>query len=116
MMIANTLPEPEHVTALRNQMRRFVAEKAPRDKRRGWDKAHDWPRDLFRELCDLGVCGLTIAEEYGGLGQDIVAAVAVRVAVAEFLKVQRMMSGLEPSLTVCHCMMLSPKSRVSGTA
>lgn len=77
MMIANTLPEPEHVTVLRNQMRRFVTEKAPREKRRAWDKAHDWPRDLFRELCDLGVCGLTIAEEHGGLGQDIVAAVAV---------------------------------------
>lgn len=77
MMIANTLPEPEHVTALRNQLRRFVAEKAPREKRRAWDKAHDWPRDLFRELCDLGLCGLTIAEEHGGLGQDIVAAVAV---------------------------------------
>lgn len=77
MMIANTLPEPEHVTALRNQLRRFVAEKAPREKRRAWDRAHDWPRDLFRELCDLGLCGLTIAEEHGGLGQDIVAAVAV---------------------------------------
>lgn len=77
MMIANTLPEPEHVTALRNQLRRFVAEKAPREKRRAWDKAHDWPRDLFRELCDLGLCGLTIPEDHGGLGQDIVAAVAV---------------------------------------
>ncbi len=77
MMIANTLPEPEHVAALRNQLRRFVAEKAPREKRRAWDKAHDWPRDLFRELCDLGLCGLTIAQEHGGLGQDIVAAVAV---------------------------------------
>ncbi len=76
-MIENTLPEPEHVTALRTQLRRFVAEKAPREKRRAWDKAHDWPRDLFRELCDLGMCGLTIAEEHGGLGQDIVAAVAV---------------------------------------
>ncbi len=76
-MIENTLPEPEHVTALRNQLRRFVAEKAPRERRRAWDKAHDWPRDLFRELSGMGLCGLTIAEEHGGLGQDIVAAVAV---------------------------------------
>ena len=75
-MIENTLPEPEHITQLRRQLRRFVAEKAPRDKRRQWDKAHDWPRDLFRELADMGLCGLTIAEEHGGLGQDVVAAVA----------------------------------------
>ncbi len=77
MMIENTLPEPEHVTALRRQLRRFVTEKAPRERRRAWDKAHDWPRELFSELAQMGLCGLTIAEEHGGLGQDIVAAVAV---------------------------------------
>lgn len=76
-MIVNTLPEAEHVTALRSQLRRFVSERTSREKRRAWDRTHDWPRDLFRELCDMGVCGLTIAEEHGGLGQDIVAAVAV---------------------------------------
>jgi alkylation response protein AidB-like acyl-CoA dehydrogenase len=76
MMIGTTLPEPEHVTTLRDQLRRFVAEKAPREKRRGWDRAHDWPRDLFGELAQMGLCGLTIPEEYGGVGQDIVAAVA----------------------------------------
>ena len=32
--------------------------------------------DRFRELADLGVCGLTIDEEYGGQGVDLVAAVA----------------------------------------
>ena len=76
-MIENTLPEPGHVTEIRRQLRRFVADKMPREKRRAWDKAHDWPRDLFRELADMGVCGLTISEAHGGLGQDIVAAVAV---------------------------------------
>ena len=76
MMIETTLPEPDHVSALRRQLRRFVVEKAPREKRRMWDRMHDWPRDLFRELADMGLCGLTIAEEHGGLGQDIYAAVA----------------------------------------
>jgi alkylation response protein AidB-like acyl-CoA dehydrogenase len=32
---------------------------------------------VFRKLADLGVCGLTIAEDYGGAGRDLVAAVAV---------------------------------------
>lgn len=76
MMIENTLPEPDHVTALRGQLRRFVKEKAPREKRREWDRAHTWPRDLFRELADMGLCALTISEADGGAGQDIVAAVA----------------------------------------
>ncbi len=89
-MIENTLPEPDHVSELRRQLRRFVAEKAPREKRRAWDKAHDWPRELFRELSDMGLCGLTIAEEHGGLGQDIVAAVA---AIEELARVGPFLAG-----------------------
>jgi alkylation response protein AidB-like acyl-CoA dehydrogenase len=76
MMIENTLPEPDHVTALRRQLRRFVEEKAPRDKRRTWDKQHTWPRELFGELADMGLCAITVPQEHGGAGQDIVAAVA----------------------------------------
>lgn len=71
------MTEPDHVMALRDQLRRFVAEKAPREKRREWDRTHSWPRDLFAELATLGLCGLTIEEEHGGSGQDILAAVAV---------------------------------------
>lgn len=89
-MIENTLPEADHVTDLRRQLRRFVAEKAPREKRRAWDKAHDWPRDLFRELAGMGLCGLTIAEEHGGLGQDIVAAVA---AIEELARAGPFLAG-----------------------
>ncbi len=76
MMIENTLAEPDHVTALRRQLRRFVQDKAPREKRRLWDKEHTWPRELFRALADMGLCALTVPEEFGGAGQDIVAAVA----------------------------------------
>ena len=75
---------------LRRTLRRFVTEKAPREKRREWDRTHTWPRDLFRELADMGLCGLTIAEEHGGLGQDIVAAVA---AIEELSRVGAFLSG-----------------------
>jgi alkylation response protein AidB-like acyl-CoA dehydrogenase len=76
-MHQTALEEPDHIVELRRQLRRFVEQKAPRDKRRAWDRAHDWPRELFRELADMGLCALTVPEEYGGQGQDIVAAVAV---------------------------------------
>ena len=76
-MIETTLPEPAHISELRRQLRRFVNEKAPRDLRREWDKAHTFSRDVFTDLAKMGVCGLTVPETYGGLGQDIEAAVAV---------------------------------------
>jgi len=69
--------EPEHVTLLRETLRRFVADEMPREKRRVWDRAHQFPRDAFARLAALGVCGLTVAPEHGGQGRDLVAAVAV---------------------------------------
>jgi alkylation response protein AidB-like acyl-CoA dehydrogenase len=69
--------EPDHIRELRRTLSRFVAEKTSRDMRRAWDRAAAWPRDLFAELAEMGLCGLTVPEEFGGQGQDVVAAVAV---------------------------------------
>jgi alkylation response protein AidB-like acyl-CoA dehydrogenase len=69
--------EPEHVTLLRETLRRFLDEKVPKELARACDREKRYPEDLFRELCGLGVCGLTIPEEYGGSGVDIVSAIAV---------------------------------------
>ncbi len=69
--------EPEHLTLLRDTMRRFVAQEMPKDQVRRWDREHRFPPELFEKLAALGVCGLTIDEEYGGQGRDLVAAVAV---------------------------------------
>lgn len=84
------MKDADHVTEIRRQLRRFVAEKAPREKRREWDRNHTWPRDLFRELADMGLCGLTVPEEYGGQGQDILAAVAV---IEELARVGSFLAG-----------------------
>ncbi|MEQ9519018.1 MAG: acyl-CoA dehydrogenase family protein [Parvibaculum sp.] len=69
--------EPEHISLLRETVRRFVAAEMPREKRRQLDRDHTFCRETFRKMADLGICGLTIPEEYGGQGIDLVAAVAV---------------------------------------
>ena len=69
--------EPEHITMLRDTLRRFTDHETPREKRQEWLAAHAWPRDVFARLAALGVCGLTVGEEYGGQGQDWYAATAV---------------------------------------
>ncbi|MCB1682973.1 MAG: acyl-CoA dehydrogenase family protein [Pseudomonadales bacterium] len=68
--------EPEHLLALRDTLRRFVAKEMPGDKVIQWDKDHHYPAELFEKLAALGVCGLTVDEAYGGSGRDLVAAVA----------------------------------------
>ena len=69
--------EPAHISEIRRQLQRFVTENASREKRLEWDKASTWPRDIFQQIADMGLIGLTIPEAYGGSGQDIVAATAV---------------------------------------
>jgi len=69
--------EPEHITQLRDTLRRFAAVEMPREKVRAWDKANAFDRTVFDKLAALGVCGLTIDEAYGGAGRDLVAAIAV---------------------------------------
>jgi alkylation response protein AidB-like acyl-CoA dehydrogenase len=74
--------EPAHVAAIRDQLRRFVAEHAPREQRIQWDRERRWPRDVYARLNSLGLAALTVPAEYGGAGQDLMAAVAVIVELA----------------------------------
>ena len=69
--------EPAHITALRATLRRFAAAEMPRERLRQWDRDNTFDPAVFARLAALGVCGLTIDEEYGGAGRDVVAAIAV---------------------------------------
>jgi len=69
--------EPAPITALRDTLRRFAAAEMPRERLRAWDRDNTFDPAVFAKLAALGVCGLTIDEEYGGAGRDVVAAIAV---------------------------------------
>jgi alkylation response protein AidB-like acyl-CoA dehydrogenase len=75
--------EAEHITMLRDTLRRFLDRELPREKARALDGASDFSDETFQRLCELGVTGLTVPEEYGGLGVDIVAAVATIEELAQ---------------------------------
>lgn len=69
--------EQEHVEMLRDTIRRFVEKRMPREDAARWDKENHFPREIFDELGELGVMGLTVPEEFGGAGRDIVATMMV---------------------------------------
>jgi len=72
----NQFQEPEHVTMLRDTLRQFIEKEMPRDKVREWDKNDHFPKDVFKKLANLGVTSLTVPEEYGGNGKDMMATIA----------------------------------------
>jgi alkylation response protein AidB-like acyl-CoA dehydrogenase len=58
---------------LRDSLRRMLDEIAPAEAVFKWDKEDYIPRELVERLGELGVCGLTLPEEYGGMNLSIIS-------------------------------------------
>lgn len=67
----------EHLDMLRDVVARFVENEMPRELARQWDRDNHFPREVHNKLAELGITGLTVAEEYGGSGVDVTGTVAV---------------------------------------
>jgi acyl-CoA dehydrogenase len=70
--------DPETFTALLDTVRRFVSERL-RPLEEQVDRDDEVPADIVREMRDMGLFGLSIPEEYGGLGLSM--SEEVRVAL-----------------------------------
>ena len=68
--------ESEEISALRATLRRYLDKECPQEKVDRWDREDIIARDELIRLGELGVCGLCIPEEYGGLGRNVVAMAA----------------------------------------
>src|SRR5512133_2633186 len=42
-----------------------------------WDRDHQFPRELFGKLAELGLMGACVPEEYGGAGADFLSYILV---------------------------------------
>jgi hypothetical protein len=69
--------EADEIIALRDLLRRYLADSCPTAVVERWDREDFIPREELHRLADLGVCGVCIPEEYGGGGYNPVALVAV---------------------------------------
>jgi alkylation response protein AidB-like acyl-CoA dehydrogenase len=69
--------ESVHHQLLRDSTRRFVERHMPREAARRWDRENIFPRDVYDALAEMGVMGLTVPEEYGGQGVDLIGTMIV---------------------------------------
>ena len=67
--------EDESAQALRDLLRRFLDKEVPPQLASRWDQEDCIPREMLNRLGQLGVCGLTVPEEYGGMGRDVLGMV-----------------------------------------
>ncbi len=73
---------PESHRALKASLKDFCERKV-KPYAREWDKDEKFPMEVVRELGQLGVLGMLVAEEYGGAAMD---SLAVAVAVEEIAR------------------------------
>lgn len=90
--------EPEHIGMLRDSIRRMLERHAPREKMAQWDEADKVPRALMDHIVELGVCGMTMPEEYGGSGRDILAT----MVTVEELSRRSMVIGTLYLMNACY--------------
>lgn len=65
--------ESEEIEGLRDTLRRFIQREITAEMVATWDREDKIPREIMLKLADLGLCGLCVPVEYGGLGRQVVA-------------------------------------------
>jgi len=90
--------EPEHIGMLRESVRRMLERHATREMMAKWDEEDKVPRSLMQHITELGVCGMTIPEEYGGTGRDILGA----MVTVEELSRRSMVIGTLYLMNACY--------------
>ena len=72
--MATDVYETEDLAAIRSQTRRFVEEKVV-GRGDEWESAGAVPRDLLKEMGEIGFFGLRVSEDFGGIGMGELASV-----------------------------------------
>lgn len=60
-----------------DSLRKFLKAECTPEVIRKHDSADLFPKDIYKKLTELGLTGLTVSEDYGGMGRDIPGAVLV---------------------------------------
>ncbi|HET9629501.1 MAG TPA: acyl-CoA dehydrogenase family protein [Novosphingobium sp.] len=67
----------EELELYRDSIRKFLDRECPVDKIATWEREDRVPRELLKSMAELGILGLTVPEEYGGSGTDVLAMAVV---------------------------------------
>ncbi|MFS8639336.1 MAG: acyl-CoA dehydrogenase family protein, partial [Symbiobacteriaceae bacterium] len=74
---------PEEIVALQRTVREFC-EAEVKPYAREWDEKESFPRDTVAKLGELGLLGMSVPEEYGGVGLSVLGIATVVEEIARY--------------------------------
>ncbi len=83
--------ESEEIQALRDTLRRFTANECTPEAVEKWDREDLIPREMALKLAELGLFGMCVPEEYGGLGREVIG---LAVTLEELARASNALSSL----------------------
>ncbi|MDG2004494.1 MAG: acyl-CoA/acyl-ACP dehydrogenase [Novosphingobium sp.] len=75
--------ESEELAALRDLIARFLEREVPPEMATKWDSEDLVPRTMIKRLAELGLTMLTVPEEHGGMGRDVVSLITAIQLLAQ---------------------------------
>ena len=106
----------EEQTLLKDMVERFVAERCTPELRRAVQKSPEgWSRALWKEMAELGLLGVNVPEDDGGLGGGAVETKVVMEALGKGLVVEPYLaSAVVATVLLRHCPAGAARSRLLG--
>lgn len=80
----------EEQKAVQNSIRKFLARECTREAARALDDQREFPVKLFETMAQMGICGLTVPEEFEGVGPDTLGAI---IAIEEIATINPALAG-----------------------
>jgi len=74
--------ESEDLAALRDLVARFLEREVPPEVAAQWDRDDLVPRTMLKRMAEIGLTTLTVPEEYGGMGREVVSLITVIELIA----------------------------------
>jgi alkylation response protein AidB-like acyl-CoA dehydrogenase len=74
--------ESEELEALRDLVARFLEREVTPEIAAQWDRDDLVPRDMLKRMAEIGLTTLTVPEEYGGMGREVVSLITVIELIA----------------------------------
>ncbi len=79
--------ENEKYARLRDTVREFIEAEIPWEKAREIDQSDQYPHDLIAKVGQLGLLGLNVSPEYGGMGGNVIDVMVLYEEVSKRLPV-----------------------------